>query len=197
MGWMFPRALYLELAESTGVAFDLQLLEEPLIFVETNRIRHLLVELFTSAEHLRSEALLLYEQTILFETLRCLQCPVVEKGLRGRASIAESIRLWLHDHRTPVTMVDLCREFGLPERTLRHYFTREFDVSPVRYHLALRLNSVRQQLLAAAPFPGAVSQAATENGFWHMGRFGQQYRSVFGETPQDTIGRKRVRQPAP
>lgn len=86
-------------------------------------------------------------------------------------------------------MATLCDELKVPERTLRAHFSEQFDISPVSYHLHLRLNLVRRKLLQSTPCKGAVSQAATEFGFWHMGRFGQQYRSLFGEAPTVTLGR--------
>ena len=81
-------------------------------------------------------------------------------------------------------------QLKIPERTLRAHFSEQFDISPVSYHLHLRLNLVRRKLLLSSSYKGAVAQAATEFGFWHMGRFGQQYRSLFGESPSATLCRE-------
>ncbi len=39
------------------------------------------------------------------------------------------------------------------------------------------------------PISGAVTRAATDTGFNHLGRLAGDYRKLFGETPSETLHR--------
>lgn len=88
-----------------------------------------------------------------------------------------------------LTLGDMCSELMVSERTVRRAFTEYFGMGPCQYQLTLRLNKVREALSDCAYEHGAVSQVATQYGFWHMGRFSTQYRRLFGETPIATLKR--------
>jgi AraC family ethanolamine operon transcriptional activator len=53
---------------------------------------------------------------------------------------------------------------------------------------------VRRQLLAASGGAALVKSIALSHGFWHLGRFAQDYRVLFGEPPSATLelGRKQT-----
>jgi AraC family transcriptional regulator, ethanolamine operon transcriptional activator len=193
MGWMFPLECYQEASETLGIQFDTELLKRPWITTEVVTLRELLSNLFQHAEarELTFEELSFYENALLRETLSALQsAPRPTNGLRKRPNLAEEVRRYLYeDPEQTLCLTELCRHFNVHRRTLRHHFASEFDISPSQYHLALRLSRVRGLLLAATPAPGLISTAATAFGFWHMGRFGQQYRHLFGETPSETLRR--------
>lgn len=86
-----------------------------------------------------------------------------------------------------MTFGDICRELCISERTMRRVFTEVYGVSPGQYQLAVRLNQVREALRRGEANKGVVSEIATGQGFWHMGRFSAQYRRHFGETPSQTL----------
>jgi AraC family ethanolamine operon transcriptional activator len=50
----------------------------------------------------------------------------------------------------PLSVLDLCREFAVSERTLHYAFQEVRGLSPMAYFQAVRLNAVRQELRAAA-----------------------------------------------
>jgi transcriptional regulator GlxA family with amidase domain len=75
-------------------------------------------------------------------------------------------------------------------RGLQDAFRRNLDASPADYLRRLRLDRVRQDLLAADPLSGAtVAGIARRWGFVHLGRFAQTYRTAFGELPGSTLQR--------
>lgn len=69
---------------------------------------------------------------------------------------------------------------------LERAFRETFGVSPRRYLTLLRLAAVRRELLRHEA-GASVTQVATRWGFFHLGRFGQDYKAQFGESPSQTL----------
>jgi len=88
---------------------------------------------------------------------------------------------------------ELCAELGLTERGVEKLFRDLLDLTPAAYLRHLRLHHARRRLLQLGPESGAVKQAALGAGFWHLGRFAQDYRKLFGERPSETLGRRALR----
>jgi AraC family ethanolamine operon transcriptional activator len=87
----------------------------------------------------------------------------------------------------PLSLLELCRELGVSERTLHYAFQEVRGLSPVAYFRAVRLNAVRQELKAAAVGTARVHEVAQRWGFWHTGEFAAAYRRLFGELPSQTL----------
>jgi AraC family ethanolamine operon transcriptional activator len=85
----------------------------------------------------------------------------------------------------PLSLLELCRELGVSERTLHYAFQQVLGLSPMAYCRALRLNAVRQEL-KAAPDTASVQAIAQRWGFHHPGEFAAAYRRLFGELPSQT-----------
>jgi hypothetical protein len=75
----------------------------------------------------------------------------------------------------PLSLLDLCRELGVSERTLLYAFREVRGLSPKAYFRAFRLNAVRQEL-KTAPDTATVHEIAQRWGFWHAGEFAAAYR---------------------
>jgi len=87
----------------------------------------------------------------------------------------------------PLSVLDLCRELGVSERTLHYAFQEVRGLSPMAYFQARRLNAVRQELKAAPAGTTTVREIAQRWGFWHTGEFASAYRRLFGELPSQTF----------
>jgi AraC family transcriptional regulator, ethanolamine operon transcriptional activator len=87
----------------------------------------------------------------------------------------------------PLSLLDLCRELGVSERTLHYAFREVRGLSPKAYFNAGRLNAVRQELKAAAADTATVWEIAQRWGFRHAGEFAAAYRRLFGELPSRTL----------
>jgi AraC family ethanolamine operon transcriptional activator len=87
----------------------------------------------------------------------------------------------------PLSVLDLCRELDVSERTLLYAFQDVHGLSPMAYFQAVRLNAVRQDLKAAAVDTATVHETAQRWGFWHTGEFAAAYRRLFGELPSQTL----------
>lgn len=88
----------------------------------------------------------------------------------------------------PPTVLDVCSALGVSRRTLQYCFAEIYGISPLAYLRLIRLNRARQALLVARE-GDTVAQIAAHWGFWHLGRFAQDYRHLFGELPSDTLQR--------
>lgn len=108
-----------------------------------------------------------------------------------------AIEIFRQSVTRPLTMTELARRCGVPVRTLNQHFGAFLRVSPMRYLRRLRLAAAREALLAAGR-QLTVSDVAKRYQFHHFGRFAEQYRRTFGETPAATLRRARAaRPPAP
>jgi AraC-like DNA-binding protein len=81
----------------------------------------------------------------------------------------------------------LCRAIGVSERNLQIHFKEALGVSPKAWHQRLALNRIRAQLLRQTFRPGEIARIAMDHGFEHLGRFSQDYRKLFGESPSQTL----------
>lgn len=87
----------------------------------------------------------------------------------------------------PPTIADLCRAAEASERTLHYGFLQEFGVTPKAYIKAYRLNAARRGLRISDPSAIKVADIANRWGFWHMGQFAADYRTMFDEMPSETL----------
>jgi len=93
----------------------------------------------------------------------------------------------------PLYSEDLQAALGVPMRTLHNAFVAVHGLSVHRYLRLRRLHLARAALRASSGSPAQVKIAALTHGFWHLGRFAQDYRALFGELPSETPGGARFR----
>lgn len=94
----------------------------------------------------------------------------------------------------PPRIDDMCEEIGTSERSLRDAFKACTGLSAGAYLKAVRLNQVRSALKAGPPDTILVQDAAFNWGFFHMGQFASDYKSLFGEAPSQTLSKGRTLQ---
>lgn len=117
-------------------------------------------------------------------------------GPAARAGSASAAYIVAACHRLAAAAGDeppdieaLCQRLRTSRRSLQNGFRAVADTTPVNYLRSLRLNAVRQRLLATSADALSVSQAAGDAGFEHLGHFGRRYRDLFGELPSQTFRR--------
>jgi AraC family ethanolamine operon transcriptional activator len=86
-----------------------------------------------------------------------------------------------------IPIAQLSRLVGLSERGLRNAFYDVRGMSPKRRMLQERLRSVRRALRNRRLSSVTVTSIATDYGFYELGRFAGAYKSMFGESPSDTL----------
>jgi AraC family ethanolamine operon transcriptional activator len=110
--------------------------------------------------------------------------------LSNRTRVVRRAEDYMQAHlRNPLSILELCREFDVSERTLSYAFQEFRGLSPMAYFKASRLNAVRQELKAASAGAATVREIAQRWGFLHTGEFAADYRRLFGELPSQTFNR--------
>ena len=98
---------------------------------------------------------------------------------------------WINAHLTDVIGIDeIAGATGIGVRSLQLSFRRVHGCSPREFVRRRRLEAARQRLLTGSP-EATVTAIATDLGFFELGRFAEQYRYCFGETPSRTLARGR------
>lgn len=91
-----------------------------------------------------------------------------------------------------LSMDALCQCLHLTPRTLHNHFLSTVGQSPAEFLRAVRLNACRRRLRATRAGGMTVQDVAAQWGFFHMGRFSQAYKSLFGELPSQTLRQARA-----
>ena len=118
------------------------------------------------------------------EALRRLETPIAPRDVRRAIDFIEA------HLSSPITIADIVTATGVPGRTLFKHFRDCKGVSPIRYLRNARFRRVREALMKAEPEQGVTAIAANW-GFVHLGRFSVEYRSRFGESPSETLKKRR------
>jgi AraC family ethanolamine operon transcriptional activator len=82
---------------------------------------------------------------------------------------------------------EICAAAGVSLRTLEYAFRETVGMTPLQYLKVYRLRQVRGLLVAGAS--PTVADAANAWGFWHMGKFAADYRSIYGVKPSADLCR--------
>ncbi|NEQ33301.1 MAG: helix-turn-helix domain-containing protein [Leptolyngbya sp. SIO4C5] len=107
-----------------------------------------------------------------------------------RTSLARRVEEYMLDHmQQALTLGQICEAMEISERSLHYAFQDLFDMSPMAYLKARRLNQVRRYLKLADPRTEKVVDIARQWGFHHMGHFSVDYKAMFGESPSETLKR--------
>jgi AraC-like DNA-binding protein len=140
--------------------------------------------MMTMFEQLVMTGLLLGQPHSASERLRRCERPISPRDIKRAIEYMES------NLDAPVTLGDVVQASGVPGRTLFKHFRDYRGVSPMRYLRNVRFQRARETLAQARP-DASVTEIAMSYGFAHMGRFSLEYRKRFGESPSETLGRRR------
>jgi AraC family ethanolamine operon transcriptional activator len=85
----------------------------------------------------------------------------------------------------------LAAELEVSQRALYEAFRRLLGMGPYEFHLLRKMHEFRELLLDGGSFHGKIKQVAEATGFRHLGRLTQSYRRHFGESPRETMKRRK------
>ncbi len=110
----------------------------------------------------------------------------------ARKRVVDRAREYALNHLDePFSILELCNHIGASRRKLQYCFQETLGINPVAYFRTLRLNAVRRELCERTQSHG-VQGVAARWGFWHLSRFSSDYRTLFGESPSQTLRRTQV-----
>lgn len=112
-------------------------------------------------------------------------------SIRGRTLVVQRAREFIDANlEEPLTLADIGRAAAASKRTLTAAFQDQLGISPIQYLKLTRLNRAHSTLRRSATGTVRVSDIANLFGFWHMGQFASDYRSLFGELPSESLSRQ-------
>jgi AraC-like DNA-binding protein len=137
------------------------------------------------------------EERLIHVMVRCLAEGVgartASAAHRHDAVIARFEEFLEANRDRPLYLTEICAAVGVAERTLRACCEEHLGMGPIRFLTLRRMHLVRHALLGAEPSKSTVTSILTDHGFWELGRFSVAYRSLFGETPSETLRRRAER----
>lgn len=132
----------------------------------------------------------LVEDVLRLAAAAAQDAPQVDAAIRAihrRVRLVADAEDFLAAHLgEPLYSEDLQQALRVPMRTLHNAFVAVHGMSVHRYLRLRRLHLARAALRAGNGSPAQVKIAALTHGFWHLGRFAQDYRALFGELPSET-----------
>ena len=162
------------------------------------RLRYLHQQLARRAEESpeslsQAEVVRAIESEIVHVLVRCLDenSPVTTTHAgRNHTKIIRRLEEFLAENLfQPLYLAEICAATGASESSLRACCHEHLGMGPVRYLWLRRMHLVQRALLLATPEVSTVTQIAMDHGFWELGRFSTQYRSLFAEPPSATLHR--------
>jgi AraC-like DNA-binding protein len=129
------------------------------------------------------------EERLIHVMVRCLAEGVDVQAHRHDAVIARFEEFLVSNRDRPLYLTEICSAVGVAERTLRACCEEHLGMGPIRFLTLRRMHLVRRALLGAEPSKSTVTSILTDHGFWEFGRFSVAYRTLFGETPSETLRR--------
>jgi AraC-like DNA-binding protein len=128
----------------------------------------------------------------LIETI--IMCASKNTAVKGSVSNTNHSRIMaqfedhIEEHKTDsLYIADICTALRVSERTLRSSCQEQLDMSPIKYLWLRRMHLARRALRRSTSRMSTVTRIATSYGFWELGRFAVEYRSLFGESPSATL----------
>ncbi|KRQ14661.1 AraC family transcriptional regulator [Bradyrhizobium manausense] len=133
------------------------------------------------------------EEQLIHIMVRCLadgaSIEATAGGRRHDAIVTRFEEFLAANPDRPLYLTEICAAIGVAERTLRASCEEHLGMGPIRYLTLRRMHLVRHALLSADPSNSTVTRIVTNHGFWELGRFSVAYRTLFGETPSETLRR--------
>ncbi len=187
-----------EAVRLTGHPFSSLIRSQRVCIQKQNQLRlaqsisTIIQELKNYPHHLPTVQQQLLEKQIMEQLLLSIRPPSGEKiKIPNRRQVAWKAEQFIRQKpQQQLTIDQLCNLIGCSSRTLHLGFKERYGMTPGQYGHILALNIVRHKLCHLHPRE-SVSEIAMACGFFHLGRFSQQYKQLFAELPSVTIKRTR------
>jgi len=165
---------------------------------EARRLHHLMVELtslMTAADsallndpaalRLAADDLLMATRSALAAADHDAMLRSVGNAPRRRVLALAAEELIRSQPNQVLSLASICATLHTSERTLQLAFQEHFGLGFQAYLRIVRLHQVRSSILQGGDRI-TTTEIAMLHGFWHLGRFAQYYRRLFGCPPSET-----------
>ena len=158
-------------------------------------LRYELSRLISSGEKIlqNPEVVRSLEQTLTAAMVACLADRREDgptPGVLRHQQIMQRFGDWLDANSDRAVYIrEVCTALDVSAATLRRCCEEHLRMSPMQYLWLRRMNLARREL-QQQDLRTSVTTAAMNFGFWHLGRFADEYRSLFGESPSSTLARR-------
>ena len=115
--------------------------------------------------------------------------PLPSEPVEARA-LSTLLDLVMDNLDTPLSLSEMAQAAGCSGRHVQSLFRRFIGVSPMGFAKVMRLHAARRCLSASPAVCNSVTEVALRYRFEHLGRFSQEYKRHFGETPLQTLKRR-------
>lgn len=88
---------------------------------------------------------------------------------------------------SPPSITEMAQQLKMTPRNLQYLFKNHLGMTPKQFIKALRLNAARKKLWHAQFKRGKIADIANSLGYWHMGSFAQDFKSLFQLNPTDIL----------
>lgn len=114
--------------------------------------------------------------------------PIRENPVRSYPRLVRDVERYVDERPLrAVHISEICSKLNVSRRALHRAFDDVLGVGPVAFFRRKRLHAAYTALSQACDDTPSVTNIAMEHGFTELGRFAQAYRSLFGETPSQTL----------
>lgn len=167
---------------------------EPSTAMLRRTVEMIVEDVESGAENLRHGWAAKRFEEAMFTALLLAQPSNIARDLAGCASpaVPRAVKFAeeyiLANATQQITIADLVSVSRVSARTLFENFKRFRGVTPMHYLRRHRLTQARAELLRAREGT-SVTEIAVRWNFDQLGRFASYYRSVYGETPSQTLRR--------
>jgi len=105
----------------------------------------------------------------------------------ARPRTVQSAMRLIDDRAEPLTTADVAEAVGVSVRCLQDGFRNHLATTPMTFLRCRRLQRAHDEFIACDPTCTSVTDVALRWGFTHLGRFAQEYRAQYGESPSTTL----------
>jgi len=123
------------------------------------------------------------------ESLNSVDQTIPRSALMRLKTVNKAIEHMRSHMEEAISIIDVCAVLHVEQRVLNYCFQEVIGMSPISYLKYLRLNKVRRELLRVSSASCNIGNIAASSGFWHLSRFSNEYRKLFGELPSNTVRR--------
>ncbi|MFM1842934.1 MAG: hypothetical protein RLZZ490_1672 [Cyanobacteriota bacterium] len=116
--------------------------------------------------------------------------PATSKRTSRRGDLVRQTEAFLEANlHQPITLATVAKSIFTSQRTLTYAFDQILGISPMAYLKILRLQAVHRLLKMTVPETKTISAIAAEHGFYSPGHFARDYKTLFGNSPKETLKR--------